>query len=221
MKPRRAPGSTQIIEELRARRVIPVIRTQLATEARTAIQWLLDVGFRTFEVTLTVPDAVSLIRELSADRSLLIGAGTVPDEDAARSCIAAGARFVVAPWIDRTLTGPCQESDTLLMLGAATPSEMRSALSAGADVVKIFPAATAGGPAHIKALRSVFPDTPICPTGGIGPGDLADYIAAGADFVGMGGSLVDAAQIKAGNREAIQAIGRQVLRNAKGEQLQA
>ena len=215
------PKRTRLIEELRALRVIPVIRTRLAQEAQTAIQWLLDVGFRTFEVTLTVPDAISLIRDLSADRSLLIGAGTVPNEDAARSCIAAGARFVVAPWIDRTLAGPCRESDTLLMLGAATPTEMRSALSAGADVVKIFPAATAGGPAHIKALRSVFPDVPICPTGGIVPGDLTAYIAAGADFVGMGGSLVDAAQIKAGNREAIQAVGRDVLRNARGERLQA
>ena len=107
------------------------------------------------------------------------------------------------------------------MLGAATPSEVRTALSVGADVVKIFPAATAGGPAHIKALRSVFPDVPICPTGGIGPDDLADYISAGADFVGMGGSLVDVAQIKAGNREAIRAVGREVLRNAMGERLQA
>jgi 2-dehydro-3-deoxyphosphogluconate aldolase/(4S)-4-hydroxy-2-oxoglutarate aldolase len=215
------PKRTRLIEELRAIRVIPVIRTRLTQEARTAIEWLLDAGFRTFEVTLTVPDAIPLIRDLSADRSLLIGAGTVPNEDTARSCIAAGARFIVAPWIDRTLAAPCQESDTLLMLGAATPSEVRTALSASSDVVKIFPAATAGGPAHIKALRSVFPDIPICPTGGVGPGNLADYIAAGADFVGMGGSLVDVAQIKAGNREAIQAVGRAVLRNAKGERLQA
>ena len=81
---------TRLIEELRAVRVIPVIRTRLTQEARTAIQWLLDVGFRTFEVTLTVPDAISLIRDLSTDRSLLIGAGTVPNEAAARSCIAAG-----------------------------------------------------------------------------------------------------------------------------------
>ncbi len=221
METRTTPKIAGLIEELRAIRVIPVIRTHQTDEARRAIQWLLDVGFRTFEVTLTVPDAISLIRDLSADRSLLIGAGTVPDEDAARRCIAAGAHFVVAPWVDQTLAGPCRESDTLLMLGAVTPSEVRSALSAGADVVKIFPAATTGGPAHVKALRSVFPRTPLCPTGGIGPGDLAGYIAAGADFVGMGGSLVDAAQIKAGKRDAIQAVGREVLRSAKAERLPA
>lgn len=221
MKSKATPKIAGLIEELRTIRVIPVIRTQQTEEARRAIRWLRDVGFRTFEVTLTVPDAISLIRDLSADRSLLIGAGTVPDEDAARRCIAAGARFVVAPWVDMTLGSPCRESDTLLMLGAATPTEVRSALSAGADVVKIFPAATAGGPAHIKALRSVFPHTPLCPTGGVGPGDLADYIAAGADFVGMGGSLVDATQIKAGKRDAIQAAGREVLRNARGERLPA
>ena len=221
METRTTPKVATLIGELRARRVIPVIRTAKNQEARTAIQWLRDVGFRTFEVTLTVPDALGLISDLSADRSLLIGAGTVGDANSARNCIAAGASFVVAPWIDGTLAAPCRESDTLLMLGAATPTEVRSALSAGADVVKIFPAASAGGPSHIKALRSVFPHIAFCPTGGVGPRDLADYIAAGADFVGMGGSLVDVAEIKAGNRETIQAIGRDVLRHAEGERLQA
>jgi len=216
-----AAQKTRLIDDLRALRVIPSIRTQLKQEASTAIQWLRDAGFRTFEITLTVPDAVSLIRDLSPDRSLLVGAGTVPDAAAARACIAAGAKFIVAPWIDPDLTGPCREGGALLMLGAMTPSEVRLATSAGADVVKIFPAASAGGPAHIKALRSVFPQTPFCPTGGIEPRDWIDYLAAGADFVGMGGALVDIRQIKAGNRDAIRSDEEQVLARAKGDRLEA
>lgn len=205
-----------LINQLRAIRVIPVIRTQSNEEARTAIQWLLEAGFRTFEVTLTVPNAVALIGELSSNRALLIGAGTVADADTARACIAAGAKFIVAPWIDPDLAAPCRESDVLLMLGALTPSEVRSAIAAGADVVKIFPAASAGGPAHVKALRSVFPETPFCPTGGVEPGNWVDYVAAGADFVGMGGSLVDGKQIRVGNRDAIQSVARNILERARG-----
>ena len=96
------------------------------------------------------------------------------------------------------------------MLGALTPTEVRAALAAGADVVKVFPAASAGGPAHIRALHSVLPDVAFCPTGGIAPDDVAAYLAAGAAFVGMGGALVDETRIAAGDRAAIQAAAHQM-----------
>jgi 2-dehydro-3-deoxyphosphogluconate aldolase / (4S)-4-hydroxy-2-oxoglutarate aldolase len=97
------------------------------------------------------------------------------------------------------------------MLGALTPTEARAALAAGADVVKIFPASSVGGPAYIRALRSVFPDTAICPTGGVEPDNVTAYLAAGAAFVGMGGALVDEKPIAAGHRAAIEAAPRQIL----------
>ena len=84
--------------------------------------------------------------------------------------------------------------------GRATPTEVRAALTAGADVVKMFPASSVGGPAHIRALRSVLPDVAFCPTGGVEPGNVAAYLAAGAAFVGMGGALVDERSIAAGDR---------------------
>jgi 2-dehydro-3-deoxyphosphogluconate aldolase/(4S)-4-hydroxy-2-oxoglutarate aldolase len=77
--------------------------------------------------------------------------------------------------------------------------------------VKIFPASSAGGPAHVRALRSVFPGVAFCPTGGVEPGNVAAYLAAGAAFVGMGGNLVNEKLIAAGNREAILAAAREVL----------
>ncbi|HEY1935627.1 MAG TPA: bifunctional 4-hydroxy-2-oxoglutarate aldolase/2-dehydro-3-deoxy-phosphogluconate aldolase [Acetobacteraceae bacterium] len=200
-----------LIDTFRAARVVPVVRTHSARHAATAVQWLRDAGLRIFEITMTIPDAPSLIRELAADPALLVGAGTVPDAATADACLRAGARFIVAPWVDATLSGPCRDAGAALMLGAITPSEVRAALAAGADVVKVFPASSVGGPAHIRALRSVLPDVAFCPTGGVEPGNLAAYLAAGAAFVGMGGALVDEKRIAAGDRAAIEAAARQVL----------
>jgi 2-dehydro-3-deoxyphosphogluconate aldolase / (4S)-4-hydroxy-2-oxoglutarate aldolase len=203
--------SHSLLETLRAARVVPVVRTHEARHAITAVQWLRDAGLRIFEITMTIPDAPALIRELAADPALLIGAGTVSDRATADTCLAAGARFIVAPWVDASLAAPCREANAVLMLGALTPTEVRSGLAAGADVVKVFPASSVGGPAHIRALRSVFPDVAFCPTGGVEPGNVAAYLAAGAAFVGMGGALVDEKRIAAGDRAAIEAAARQVM----------
>jgi len=200
-----------MLDALRTARVVPVVRTRLARHAATAVHWLREAGLRVFEITMTIPDAPALIRELAGQKDLLIGAGTVPDAATADACLRAGARFIVAPWVDAALAAPCREAGAVLMLGALTPTEVRAALQAGADVVKVFPAASAGGPAHIKALRSVFPGVIFCPTGGIEPGSVAAYLAAGAAFVGMGGALVDEARIAAGDRAAIEAAARQIL----------
>lgn len=200
-----------LLAQLRTARVVPVVRTHEARHAATAVQWLRDVGLRIFEITMTIPDAPALIRELASDPSLLIGAGTVADRATAEACLAAGARFIVAPWIDASLAAPCRAANAALMLGALTPTEVRTALAAGADAVKIFPASSVGGAAHIRALRSVLPDVAFCPTGGVEPGNVADYLAAGAAFVGMGGALVDEKRIAAGDRGAIKSAARRVL----------
>lgn len=203
--------AADLLAQLRVARVVPVVRTQQARHAATAVQWLRDAGLRIFEITMTIPDAPALIRELATDPALLIGAGTVPDRASADACLAAGARFIVAPWIDATLSAPCRAANAVLMLGALTPTEARAALAAGADAVKIFPASSAGGPGHIRALRSVLPAVAFCPTGGVEPGNVADYLAAGAAFVGMGGALVDEKRIGAGDRGAIEAAARRVM----------
>ncbi len=200
-----------LLQTLRAARVVPVVRTHETRHAATAVEWLRNAGLRIFEITMTIPDAPSLIRELAGDPSLLIGAGTVPDQATAELCLKAGARFIVAPWVDASLAAPCRAANAVLMLGALTPTEVRAALTAGADVVKVFPASSVGGPAHIRALRSVLPDVAFCPTGGVEPNNVAAYLAAGAAFVGMGGALVDEKRIGAGDRAAIEAAAHLVL----------
>jgi 2-dehydro-3-deoxyphosphogluconate aldolase / (4S)-4-hydroxy-2-oxoglutarate aldolase len=200
-----------MLEQLRVARVVPVVRTRSSIHAETAVEWLRTAGIRIFEITMTIPGAVALIGRLAADPELLIGAGTVPDAATAQACLDAGARFLVAPWIDPALAAPCRRAGALLMLGALTPTEVRAALTAGADVVKVFPASSVGGPGHIKALASVFPGVAFCPTGGVEPGNVAAYLTAGAAFVGMGGALVDEARIAAGDRASIEAAARAVL----------
>ncbi len=200
-----------MLTRLRAARVVPVVLMSRTANAARAVGWLRATGLGVFEITMTVPGAVDLIAQLARDPALLVGAGTVPDAAAARACRAAGARFIVAPWVDAALAAPCREAGAALMLGALTPTEVRAALAAGADVVKIFPASSAGGPAHIRALASVFPDVAFCPTGGIAPGQVADYLAAGAAFVGIGGALVDEKAAAAGDQAAITAAARAVM----------
>src|SRR3954451_16288969 len=107
-----------LLERFRAARVIPVIRTRSAKSAATAVAWLRDSGLRIFEITMTVPDATALVRDLAADPALLVGAGTVPDAKAAEACLAAGAKFVVAPWVDASLAAPCRAAGAALLLGA-------------------------------------------------------------------------------------------------------
>lgn len=203
-----------LIGQLKAARVVPVVRMKNAAHAATAVRWLYDAGLRIFEITMTIPDAPALIRDLSSDPSLLVGAGTVPDAETAETCLRAGARFVVSPWVDPDLFAPCRAAGAVLMSGATTPTEVRAALKAGAHVVKVFPAASAGGPGHVKALASVFPGVTFCPTGGVDPGNLGAYLAAGAAFVGMGGKLVDESLVAAGDRAAVTAIAQQILVSA-------
>ena len=200
-----------LIPRLTQARIIPVVRASSAARAATAVAWLQDAGLRVFEITMTVPEAPALIRALAADPDLLIGAGTVPDARTAEACLEAGARFIVAPWVDATLAPTVQEAGACLMLGALTPSEVRAALAAGADVLKLFPAASAGGPAHVRALRAVFPGVAFCPTGGVDAGNTPDYLAAGAAFVGIGGKLVDEKLVAAGNRAAVQKAAEEAL----------
>lgn len=196
--------SHPLLPRLIEARVVPVVRTRTLEAARTAVTWLREAGFRTFEITLSVPNATALIAELARDPELLVGAGTVRTAAEAYACGEAGARFIVCPWNEPEIVPAGRRFGALVMLGALTPDEVVEALEGFADVVKIFPAASMGGPAHVRALRSVFPDVPFCPTGGVEPGNLRAYLDAGAAFVGIGGRLVDERLIAAGDKAAVQ-----------------
>lgn len=191
--------------------VVPVVRTPDAALARRAVTWLRDAGLATFEITLTIPDALDLVRDLATDPASHVGVGTVLDAAQARASVAAGARYVVSPAVCTDVIAPCHEAGVPCVLGAATPSEVLAAVRAGADAVKIFPISSLGGAAHVKALKAVFPDLLLAPTGGIGVSEIAAYLRAGAAFVGVGGKLVDVAALEGGDRDAVTTAARDAL----------
>ena len=199
-----------ILDQVVAHGVVPVIRTSSIALARTSVGWLKEAGFRTFEITLTIPDAPTLIEELAEDKDLLVGAGTVFTAADTDRVIAAGARYVVSPCVSAEVGAACRRHEVPSLMGTLTPTEVFNALQAGSTAVKVFPASTVGA-AHLKALRSVFPKVTFMPTGGIDASTIGDWVEAGAACVGVGGRLVDESLITKGDRESVLAVGKQLI----------
>ncbi len=211
------PDPASICHALAALRVVPVLRLASADAARRAIECLIEAGYTTVELTLTTPGAVELIATLRRDAptGFLVGAGTVLDLDAASACLDAGADYLVSPCLVPGLATAAHERGRAALIGGFTPGEVLAAAREGADVVKVFPAAT-GGPSHLAAIHAVYPDIPLCPTGGVSAANLIDYLKAGASFVGVGNNIVDQAALAAGDRARVIAHARGFLDLAAG-----
>ena len=205
-------NATTITDRLLAARVIPVLRLGSRAQAETAIDCLIEAGFGTVEVTLTTPGAVELIAGLRRSRaaSFLVGAGTVLDLAAALACLDAGADYLVSPCLVPGMAKLASGAERIALIGAFTPAEVLAAWREGAAVVKVFPAAT-GGPPHLAALRAVFPDIPLCPTGGVSSANMLDYFKAGARVVGVGNNVIDQKALSAGERGRVVAHARAYL----------
>jgi 2-dehydro-3-deoxyphosphogluconate aldolase/(4S)-4-hydroxy-2-oxoglutarate aldolase len=184
---------TDVIKQIREIGVIPVVRATTAEEAMRAIDAIREGGISVIEITMTVPNAFSLI-ELVTGRfgsDALVGAGTVLDVETAKSCIASGAQFIVSPALNFDTIAYCRDQNVTVMPGALTPTEVVQAWNAGADFVKVFPAGAVGGPGYLKALKAPLPHIELVPTGGVSLENAADFIRAGAAALGVGADLVD------------------------------
>lgn len=203
----------EIVQHILEIGVVPVIRASSPKSARAAADAVAQGGIPVFEITMTVPNAIQVIRELAKDNAagFLIGAGTVLDADAALLCLDAGAQFLVSPGLDLGMIGVARKSNVPVLPGALTPTEVMAASRAGADLIKIFPCASVGGPAYIKALRGPFPKLPFIPTGGVNLDNAADYIRAGAAALGAGGGLVDKSALESGKTDIIVANARRFV----------
>ena len=185
--------------------IVPVVRAASAAEALLAAEAVCRGGIPIVEITMTVPGAIEVIRELTKNNSsgALIGAGTVLDEEMARRCRDAGAQFLVSPGFDRQMVEFAVREGILIMAGALTPTEVITAWKAGADFVKVFPCGQVGGAKYIKALKGPLPQIPLVPTGGVNLNTAAEFIEAGAAALGVGGELVHAEALKSGRMEII------------------
>jgi 2-dehydro-3-deoxyphosphogluconate aldolase/(4S)-4-hydroxy-2-oxoglutarate aldolase len=171
--------------------IVPVIRTASPQEAKFAAEAVWQGGIPIVEITMTIPQALDVISELVKTMpQLLVGAGTVVNQDLALQCFDAGAQFLVTPGFSQKTIAAAHHLDLLIMAGALTPTEVMTAWEAGVDFVKIFPCSNLGGPSYIKALKGPLPHVPLVPTGGVNLETAADYIRAGAAALGVGGELV-------------------------------
>ena len=185
--------------------VVPVVRASSAREARIAADAVCEGGIPIVEITMTVPGAVEVIRELtrSSAGDVLVGAGTVLNIEAARKCLDAGAQFLVSPGLNQQVIQLAAREEKLMMAGALTPTEVITAWEAGSDFVKVFPCGQVGGAKYIKALKGPLPQVPLVPTGGVNLHTAAEFIEAGAAALGVGGELVQAEALKSGKMETI------------------
>lgn len=171
-------------------RVIGIVRTSSAATAADTCRALLAAGLSVVEVAVTTPGALQVIAELRHDApdDAVIGAGTVLDAATARAAVLAGAEFLVSPSYDPGLLTTGHRYGVAVLPGAQTATEIVTALSGGADAVKLYPA-SAASPAVLRDLRAPLPQAPLIPTGGISVDTAADWITAGAVAVGLGSAL--------------------------------
>jgi len=172
--------------------LVAVVRAAEPTHLLNVIKALAEGGVSVAEVTLTVPNALDVIRAARADLGdrVLLGAGTVLDTETARAAILAGAEFIVSPTVNLDVIKLCRRCGKLVFPGAFTPTEILTAWEAGADVVKVFPADVLG-PAFFKAMRGPLPQVRLMPTGGVDLNTAGEFLRAGACCLGVGSQLVD------------------------------
>ncbi|MEX2167703.1 MAG: bifunctional 4-hydroxy-2-oxoglutarate aldolase/2-dehydro-3-deoxy-phosphogluconate aldolase [Pirellulales bacterium] len=171
--------------------VIAILRTDDAAQLLEVCDALIAGGVDAIEVTMTTPDALTVVREATSKlgQRICMGVGTVLDEPTARMAMLAGAEYVVTPVMRPEVIAACRRYSVPVICGAMTPTEALAAHEAGADFVKIFPADNLG-PTYIKNIKGPLPQIEIIPTGGIGIENCGDFIRAGCVAVGVGGTLV-------------------------------
>jgi len=193
--------------------IMPVLRARSAKEGHALVEALIAGGITVMEVTMTVPGAIGLLRELRKEHGdkLLLGSGTVTDAAQAEETIDSGAEFVVSPSLHPDVIAKTKQLGKVSIPGALTPTEVITAWGAGADYVKIFPCSAVGGAPYLKALLAPFPDLQLIPTGGVTLQTAADFLKAGARALGVGTDLVNPKAIEEGKPEKVTETARAYL----------
>jgi Entner-Doudoroff aldolase len=187
-----------------------ILRTDDAEKAVLAMEAAIRGGFRIIEFTLTIPDVYNLVRDYSRRENLVVGTGTVMTVEQAHLSVQAGARFLVSPVVDEAVISAAKDLDVAIMPGTHTPTEMLKAHHAGAQLCKLFPCPH-GGPDWVRSVLGPMPFLKIVPTNGVDHHNARDWIAAGAFAAGFVAPLFQAADMAAGNWDAIEERARKCL----------
>lgn len=195
--------------------IVAVIRAENTEEALKITEAVKKGGIKAIEITMTVPGAVDVIKKVTEEYSsydILVGAGSVLDAETARTCISAGAEYIVSPAFDKETVKLCNRYQKAVMPGCMTVTEIVNAMEAGADVAKVFPA-TLFGPKIISAVKAPLPQAPLMPTGGVSLDNVKEWIKAGSWAVGVGSALSKGA--KTGEYEQVTEIAKEFIRLIK------
>ncbi|AOH55172.1 bifunctional 2-keto-4-hydroxyglutarate aldolase/2-keto-3-deoxy-6-phosphogluconate aldolase [Peribacillus muralis] len=187
-----------IIKQITEMKVVAVIRGQHAEEAAKLSKAAIEGGIRAIELTYTTPQVEEVFKQL-VNTDALIGAGSVLDSETARHAILSGAQFIVSPYFVEGVAKLCNRYGIPYMPGCMTIREMATALEAGCDILKLFPANTID-PSFIKSVNGPLPNVRLMPTGGINLDNMKDWLRAGAVATGIGSDLNKA--FKSGGYEA-------------------
>lgn len=181
----------QTRDEIVAEGVIVCIRLDDGTQVLDVCRAAIRGGLRVLEITLTTPGALEAISTL-ADESgeAIVGGGTVLSAEETRAVAAVGGRFAFSPVFHPEVVDEAHLRGLLAVPGTASPAEILAAHRHGARLIKIFPAAALGGPAFLKAVRGPLPEVPLVPTSGPTADTAAEYFAAGAVAIGVGGAEI-------------------------------
>ena len=185
--------------------IIPVVRAASVEDANRAVRAIHAGGIPVAEITLTIPNAITVIRHVVREygKDVLVGAGTVTTAEEAEACIEAGAEFIVSPGLSLPVLAAAHALGKLAIPGALTPTELMAARANGATLFKIFPCGSMGGAKYLKALRGPFPSAQLIPTGGVNAANAGEFIAAGAYALGVGSELINTAALRDGNMNVI------------------
>jgi 2-dehydro-3-deoxyphosphogluconate aldolase/(4S)-4-hydroxy-2-oxoglutarate aldolase len=206
------PTRGEILERLVEAGIVAVIRAQSSDHLIAVADAIRAGGVDCIEVTMTTPNALQVISEVSEKfgADVLIGVGSVLDAETARAAVLAGAQFVVGPSFDPRVIEVSHRYDKPVVPGCFTPTEIVTAWSAGADLIKLFPA-TAVGPTYIKDIRGPLPQVRIVPTGGVHLDNAGDFIKAGAAALAVGSAMVDKQAVAEGRFEVVTATARKFV----------
>lgn len=200
--------------------IVAVVRAENPDQALKIAEAVKAGGVEAIEITLTVPGALEVIRELAAtyrQGEILIGAGTVLDATTARLAILAGAEFLVSPSLDLEMVKTCNRYQKVCMAGAMSIREIVEVMEAGSDFVKLFPG-SAFGPEMVKAIKGPLPQAPIIPTGGVSLENVGQWIKAGCEAVGVGGELTKGA--KTGDYRQVEETARKFVASIRAARRQ-
>ncbi|PAD20067.1 bifunctional 4-hydroxy-2-oxoglutarate aldolase/2-dehydro-3-deoxy-phosphogluconate aldolase [Terribacillus saccharophilus] len=206
----------EVLAKLTDQAIVAVVRADSPEQAIRISDACIEGGLTGIEVTFTVKDADQVIKQLSAqyveNPDVVVGAGTVLDSTTARLAILAGASFIVSPTFDTETAKLCNLYQVPYLPGCMTIGEIKRAMEAGADIVKLFPGSVFG-PSFIKAVKAPLPQANIMPTGGVDLENVGDWLKNGAVAVGVGGNLV--APASTGDYDKITSIAQQYIQKVK------